>query len=83
MALIKKFRIKNFKTNKEILRLDKISIYLENRRILNNITFGLNEGEVLGILGPNGAGKTTIFNSIIGLIKPSSGTIYYKTKIIL
>jgi len=80
MVLIKKFRIKNFKTNKEILRLDKICIYLENRRILNNITFGLNEGEVLGILGPNGAGKTTIFNSIIGLIKPFSGTIYYKTK---
>ena len=53
MAIIKKFRIKNFKTKKEILKLDKISVNFGKRRIFEDLSFNLNQGEILGLLGPN------------------------------
>jgi ABC-2 type transport system ATP-binding protein len=43
---------------------------------LNNVTFEVNKGEILGVLGPNGAGKTTLLKSILGLVYPDSGTIF-------
>lgn len=42
---------------------------------VDNVSFSINEGEILGLLGPNGAGKTTIINCIIGLNKIDSGSI--------
>ena len=82
MAIIKKFRIKSFKSEKPILRLDKISLSFGNRKILDNIKFDLNQGQVLGLLGPNGVGKSTIFNLITGLIQPDQGSIYIESKIV-
>ena len=76
MAIIKKFRITNFKKEKELLRLNKISVYFDKRKILEDLNFSLNQGEILGLLGPNGVGKSTIFNIIIGLLKPNFGTIF-------
>ena len=76
MSVIKKFRIKNFKKKTELLRLEKISLYFGKRKILENLTFNLNKGEILGLLGPNGVGKSTIFNIIIGLLKPNYGSIF-------
>ena len=75
MALIKKFRIKSFKENKPLIRLEKISLSFGKRQILDNINFNVNSGEILGMLGPNGVGKSTLFNLIIGLIKPDFGSI--------
>ena len=75
MALIKKFRIKNFKNKDPIAKIENISLSFEKRQILDNISFNLNPGEIVGLLGPNGAGKSTIFNMIIGLLKPNFGTI--------
>ena len=75
MALIKKFRIKEFKDNKPIIRLRNISLSFKNRVILENINFELNQGQILGLLGPNGVGKSTIFNIITGLLKPDHGEI--------
>tara|TARA_B100000242_G_scaffold93027_1_gene63300 strand:+ start:67 stop:843 length:777 start_codon:yes stop_codon:yes gene_type:complete len=80
MAIIKKFRIKNFKKEKELLRLNKISVYFDKRKILEDLNFSLNQGEILGLLGPNGVGKSTIFNIIIGLLKPNFGTIFIDKK---
>ena len=76
MSVIKKFRIKNFKKKTELLRLEKISLHFGKRKILENLTFNLNRGEILGLLGPNGVGKSTIFNIIIGLLKPNYGSIF-------
>lgn len=42
---------------------------------VNGVDFGIREGEIFGILGPNGAGKTTTINMILGILKPTSGTI--------
>ena len=80
MAVIKKFRIKNFKRKTEILKLEKISVYFNKRKILENLNINLQQGEILGLLGPNGVGKSTIFNIITGLIKPNYGSVYINNK---
>ena len=80
MAIIKKFRIKNFKQEKELLRLEKISVYFAKRKILEDLNLSLNQGEILGLLGPNGVGKSTIFNIIIGLLKPNYGSVFIEKK---
>ena len=80
MAIIKKFRIKNFKQNQELLRLEKISVFFGKRKILEDLSLNLNQGEILGLLGPNGVGKSTIFNIIIGLLKPNYGSVFIEGK---
>ncbi len=80
MAIIKKFRIKNFKQEKELLRLEKISVFFGKRKILEDLNLTLNQGEILGLLGPNGVGKSTIFNIIIGLLKPNYGSVFIEKK---
>ena len=80
MAIIKKFRITNFKQEKELLRLEKISVYFGKRKILEDLNLNLNQGEILGLLGPNGVGKSTIFNIIIGLLKPNYGTVFIENQ---
>lgn len=51
-----------------------IKIY-GDRRVVNDISFYMNKGEVVGLLGPNGAGKTTTFYMIVGLVKPNGGHV--------
>ncbi|MDC1280292.1 ATP-binding cassette domain-containing protein [Pelagibacteraceae bacterium] len=75
MGILKKFRIKSFKHDNPIIKLEKISLSFGKRKILNNISFSINQGQILGLLGPNGVGKSTIFNLITGLIKPDYGII--------
>ena len=80
MAIIKKFRIKSFKNTDPLLEIKNISISFEDRKILDNISFKINPGEILGLLGPNGAGKSTIFNLITGLLKPDFGKVFFGNK---
>ena len=75
MALIKKFRIKSYKTIKSIIEFENVTLAYGNRIILDNISFKINEGQIFGMLGPNGVGKSTIFNLITGLINPKHGKI--------
>ncbi len=76
MALIKKFRIKSFKKHKPLVSLKKVSLSFGKRQILEDISFDVNPGQVLGLLGPNGVGKSSIFNLVTGLIKPNYGSIF-------
>jgi len=82
MAIIKKFRIKSFKNNKEVVKLENISFSFGERKVLENIDISVNQGEIAGLLGPNGVGKSTIFNLITGLIKPDYGSIKIDSKIV-
>jgi lipopolysaccharide export system ATP-binding protein len=47
-----------------------------SRTVVNNVSFSVRQGEIVGLLGPNGAGKTTSFYQVVGLIKPDSGSVY-------
>ncbi|MDC3308049.1 ATP-binding cassette domain-containing protein [Candidatus Pelagibacter sp.] len=75
MGVIKKFRIKSFKNPRPLISLENISLSFGKRKILDNVSFKISRGEVMGMLGPNGVGKSTIFNLITGLIKPDYGKI--------
>ena len=82
MSNIKKFRIKFFKKNNTILKIEKLSLKFGKKIILDNFDLELNNGQILGLLGPNGAGKSTLFNLIIGLIKPDAGSIYINSQMV-
>ncbi|MBT5872627.1 MAG: LPS export ABC transporter ATP-binding protein [Candidatus Latescibacteria bacterium] len=51
-----------------------VKVY-QSRRVVNDVTIRVEQGEVVGLLGPNGAGKTTTFYMIVGMIRPQSGQI--------
>ena len=82
MSNLKKFRIKSFKKDELVLKLDKLSFKYGKKTILDNLNLELGNGQILGLLGPNGAGKSTIFNIIIGLLSPHYGSIAINSKII-
>jgi lipopolysaccharide export system ATP-binding protein len=46
-----------------------------SRTVVNDVSLGLDQGEVVGLLGPNGAGKTTIFYMMVGIERPDQGTV--------
>ncbi|MEX0968339.1 MAG: LPS export ABC transporter ATP-binding protein [Bacteroidia bacterium] len=50
------------------------------RRVVDDVSIEVNQGEIVGLLGPNGAGKTTTFYMIVGFIKPGRGDIYLDDK---
>jgi branched-chain amino acid transport system ATP-binding protein len=45
---------------------------------INNVSFHVNQGEILGLIGPNGAGKSTLFNLVSGAIPPDAGAVTYR-----
>lgn len=47
---------------------------------VNNVSFEVHKGELLGIIGPNGSGKTTLFNLISGVFPPDKGKVYFKRR---
>ena len=63
------------KNSDEGLVINKISKSFAGRPVVREVEFEFKCGEAIGLLGPNGSGKTTLFYTIIGLIKPDSGSI--------
>ena len=58
------------------LRAEHLIKTYKKRTVVNDVSFSVKQGEIVGLLGPNGAGKTTSFYMIVGLIKPNSGKIF-------
>ena len=59
-----------------ILRADNLVKIYKGRKVVNDISVEVGQGEIVGLLGPNGAGKTTSFYMIVGLIKPNMGDVF-------
>jgi len=58
-----------------VIIIDKLTKYYGRTRGIENLSLSLTQGEVLGFLGPNGAGKTTTIRLLLGLLKPSAGSV--------
>lgn len=58
-----------------IIEVNNISFSYNDHEVLNNITLAIHSGDYLGVVGGNGAGKTTLIKIILGLLKPSSGSV--------
>ncbi|MBV8628026.1 MAG: ATP-binding cassette domain-containing protein [Paraburkholderia sp.] len=58
-----------------ILELDRVTLELGGRTILNDTSLVLNQNEFIGVLGPNGAGKTTLMRAVLGLVPAAGGAI--------
>ena len=57
------------------LEVIKLSKNYNNKEAVTNISFQVNKNEIIGILGPNGCGKTTTIGMILGLLKPTNGSV--------
>ena len=65
-------------TDTPMLRVTDLTKSFGGIIALNNVSFEIRPGEILGIIGPNGSGKTTVVNCITGFVKPTSGTVFFR-----
>ena len=65
------------------LELQHVTVRFGGLVALSDLSFNLQQGEILGLIGPNGAGKTTVFNVLTGVYRPSSGDVRFDNKSLL
>lgn len=75
MLLNKSYFCKNLILSLTIHTKNLIKIYGQ-RTVVNDVSFHVSQGEIVGLLGPNGAGKTTSFYQVVGLVKSDSGEVF-------
>ncbi len=66
----------------ELITVNGVSKYFQQRCVLSDVSFSVRRGEVLGLIGPNGAGKTTLFECLAGLMPADAGTMKHGDKIV-
>jgi branched-chain amino acid transport system ATP-binding protein len=64
--------------SREILKTHSLTRRFGGLTVVDELDITVHQGEIVGLIGPNGAGKTTLFNLLVGLIKPSSGEVYFQ-----
>jgi len=67
--------------NTALIRLEHVAVTLAGQNVLENIQLSVNHGEIVTLIGPNGAGKTTLVRSVLGLLKPTSGSVWRRPKL--
>ena len=58
-----------------LLEVEALSCSFGGLRAVRDLSFAVEEGEILGLIGPNGAGKTTVFNLVTGFVRPAAGSV--------
>lgn len=58
------------------LKIDDLSVAIGSKQVLNNLSFALEPGQLIGIIGPNGAGKSTLLRAIMGLLPTTGGRVF-------
>lgn len=66
----------------EILKVEGLAVGYSGKKIVSDMSFKINSGEIVSVIGRNGAGKSTVLKSIAGIISPLSGDIYLNGKIV-
>ena len=61
-------------------RIKNVSLTIDGKSIVNNVSITVNPGEIVGLMGPNGAGKTSTFNIAVGNLKPDKGDVFINDK---
>ena len=61
-----------------IFEVKNLASGYHNKRVLQGISFGLEDGEVVGAIGHNGAGKTTLLKTLFGLLPPWEGQVFFR-----
>ena len=69
-----------FPNSEALIEVASLTRIFSKRKVVDDISFRINQGEICAFLGPNGAGKTTIIKMLTGLLEPSSGKILYQNK---
>ena len=62
------------------MSVSDLSVSYSGKEVLENVSFSVSKGKLIGIIGPNGAGKSTLIKAILKLVQPSSGTIAFDGK---
>lgn len=65
-----------------MLSVENINVYYGSIHAIKNVSFEVNEGEIVTLIGANGAGKSTTLNTVAGLLKPKTGTVTFEGKVI-
>lgn len=63
-----------------LVSIENITLQFGGLKAVNDVSFTIEEGKIMGLVGPNGAGKTSMFNMITGFYKPSEGSIIFNGK---
>ncbi|MEY7849110.1 ABC transporter ATP-binding protein [Natrarchaeobius sp. A-rgal3] len=66
----------------DVLRLENVTKQFGSVTAVDDLSFAVHEGEILGFIGPNGAGKSTTFDCVSGTMAPTDGTIYYRGEVV-
>src|SRR3989344_6354616 len=70
-------------TQKPLIKIDSVSKSFKDKKILENISINIMEGEIFGIIGVSGAGKTTLLEVMSGFQKPDSGNVFFRSDEVL
>lgn len=66
-----------------LLKLDNVTVQFGGLKAVSELSFEIQDGELIGLIGPNGAGKTTVFNLITGVYQPTAGAISFAGKSVI
>ena len=65
----------NTENSENLLAIENISKSFKKRKVVDDVSFTVGSGQIVGLLGPNGAGKTTSFYMVVGLVRPDGGDV--------